>query len=281
VNKNEPIQPAKEHAATSKPQRKPRLRLPFDNRKEDIGEWAFDHRVGLAVTLIVYLVIGIVFMAGKIAVGERQGVSTILVDLENLEALEQERDRLREEVEARLRDEDWRNVRNMASNENALNENLKDDRGTKTAQLNESAEAVQERMRANREAYEKGLAEAEKLSNTENGTRLAALGLFILCQIRTVINIKNWWLLNMKLQTSQTQEEALGLLDQIEALAHKEMANAKAAIPAVETDSRIGWEPSMEYVCDKWHLDWKQRQMEHTLREISVYRSIVENAYAK
>lgn len=129
--------------------------------------------------------------------------------------------------------------------------------------------------------WEKGLAEAEKLSNTENGTRLAALGLFILCQIRTVINIKNWWLLNMKLQTSQTQEEALGLLDQIEALAHKEMANAKAAIPAVETDSRIGWEPSMEYVCDKWHLDWKQRQMEHTLREISVYRSIVENAYAK
>ena len=163
MNKNEPIQPAKEHAATSKPQRKPRLRLPFDNRKEDIGEWAFDHRVGLAVTLIVYLVIGIVFMAGKIAVGERQGVSTILVDLENLEALEQERDRLREEVEARLRDEDWRNVRNMASNENALNENLKDDRGTKTAQLNESAEAVQERMRANREAYEKGLAEAEAI----------------------------------------------------------------------------------------------------------------------
>ena len=81
MNKNEPIQPAKESAAKSKPQRKPRLRLPFDNRKEDVGEWAFDHRVGLAVTLIVYLVIGIVFMAGKIAVGERQGVSTILVDL--------------------------------------------------------------------------------------------------------------------------------------------------------------------------------------------------------
>jgi len=85
----------------------------------------------------------------------------------------------------------------------------------------------------------------------------------------------------MKLQTSQTQEEALDILNKIEELAHAEMANAKAAIPAVETDSRLGWEPSMEYVCDKWHLDWKQRQMEHTLREIAVYRSIVENAYAK
>ncbi len=147
--------------------RKPRLRLPFDNRKEDVGEWAYDHRVGLAVTLIVYLALGIIFMAGKIAVGERQGSSTILVDLENLEALEQERDRLREEVEARLRDEDWRNVRNTASNENALNENLKDDRGTKTAQLNESAEEVQRRMRANREAYEKGLAEADAIGKED------------------------------------------------------------------------------------------------------------------
>lgn len=153
----------KERPTAPKPQRKPRLRLPFDNRKEDAGEWAYDHRVGLAVTLIVYLAVGIAFMTGKIVVGERQGVSTILVDLENLETLEQERDRLREEVEARLRDEDWRNIRNEASNENALNEKLKDDRGTNTSALNESAEDVQKRMRANREAYEKGLAEAEAI----------------------------------------------------------------------------------------------------------------------
>ncbi len=147
--------------------RKPRLRLPFDNRREDAGEWAYDHRVGLAVTLIVYLVLGIVFMAGKIAVGERQGASTILVDLENLEELMNERDRLREEVEARLRDENWRNIRNTASNENALNENLKDDRGTNTAQLNESASEAQRRMQANREAYEKGLAEAAAIGKND------------------------------------------------------------------------------------------------------------------
>ena len=147
--------------------RRQRLRLPFDNRKEDIGEWAYDHRIGLAVTLIVYLLAGIVFMAGKITVGEKQGTSTILVDLQTLDDLQQERDRLRAEVEARLRDEDWRNVRNTASNENALNENLKDDRGTKTAQLNQSAQDVQKRMQDNREAYEKGLAEAEAIGRNE------------------------------------------------------------------------------------------------------------------
>lgn len=129
--------------------------------------------------------------------------------------------------------------------------------------------------------WEQGLAAARKLPTSENSERLVALGLFILCQVRTVIHIKQWWTLNIQLQISRSQEEALSILDQLVDLAHKEMDNAKAAIPAVETDSRIGWEPSMEYVCDKWHLDWKQRQMEHTLREINVYRSIVENAYAK
>ncbi len=155
-SKKQPLRPRREP-------RKPRLRLPFDDRKEDVGEWAYDHRIGLAITLIVYIVLGIVFMVGKIVVGERQGVSTILVDIETLDELQQERDRLREEVQARLQDEDWRNIRNTASNENALNENLKDDRGTNTAQLNESAAEVQKRMRTNRENYEKGLAEAEAI----------------------------------------------------------------------------------------------------------------------
>lgn len=167
MNNSNHIEPESKSKTPRREPRKPRLRLPFDDRKEDIGEWAYDHRVGLAVTLIVYLVLGILFMAGKIVVGERQGVSTILVDLENLEALEQERDRLREEVEARLRDEDWRNIRNVSSNENALNENLKDDRGTKTAQLNQSAEAVQQRMKANREAYERGIAEVNNMGKQD------------------------------------------------------------------------------------------------------------------
>ncbi|MBQ5754016.1 MAG: energy transducer TonB, partial [Alistipes sp.] len=41
--------------------RRQRLRLPFDDRKQDAGGWAYDHRIGLSVTLIVYLLIGIAF----------------------------------------------------------------------------------------------------------------------------------------------------------------------------------------------------------------------------
>ena len=43
--------------------------------------------------------------------------------------------------------------------ETALNEKLRDDRGTNAAALNEAAAEAEARMRANREAYEQGLAE--------------------------------------------------------------------------------------------------------------------------
>lgn len=151
--------------ANDRQQRPPRIRLPFDDRrKEDVGAWAYDHRVGLAVTLIAYLIFGIVFVAGKIDVSKRSSNSTITVDLQTLAELDEERERLQKEIDRRMREQtDWRSVRNLASNENALNEHLKDDRGTNTSQLNESAAEAERNMQANREAYEQGLAEARKL----------------------------------------------------------------------------------------------------------------------
>lgn len=144
-----------------RPRRKP-LRLPFDNRKEDIGSWAYDHRVGLFVTIIIYLLIGIGFFASKIVIGRKVSQQGMYIDLQTVEMLEKERDRLAEEVRRANQKIDWSKIRNTSSNENALNENLSDDRGTKTAELNSDAEAIEARMRANREAYEKGLKDAKK-----------------------------------------------------------------------------------------------------------------------
>ena len=141
--------------------RRRRLDLPFDGRREDAGTWAYDHRVGLCVTLIAYLVLMIVFVSSKIVVGRRASTQGMYVDLQSLAELERERDRLEEEVRRRQEQDpiDWRSIRNAASNENALNEELKDDRGTNAAALNDAAAEAAERMRANREAYEQGLAE--------------------------------------------------------------------------------------------------------------------------
>ena len=156
--------------APARPRRKP-LRLPFDNRKEDIGSWAYDHRVGLFITIIIYLIIGIGFFASKIVIGRKVSQRGMYIDLQTVEMLEKERDRLAEEVRRANQKIDWSKIRNTSSNENALNENLADDRGTKTAELNSDAEAVEARMRANREAYEKGLKDAKRAGERTNDSK--------------------------------------------------------------------------------------------------------------
>ena len=87
--------------------------------------------------------------------------------------------------------------------------------------------------------------------------------------------MKKWWALNLQLQVQSERDGMLQKLDEIEALAMTEIANVKDCFDSVRADSRIGWEPSMEYVCDEWHLDWKLRQMESALREIDAYRKMI------
>ncbi|MBO4632638.1 MAG: hypothetical protein J5858_12010 [Lentisphaeria bacterium] len=131
------------------------------------------------------------------------------------------------------------------------------------------------------ELWNQGLAEAVKAvknadpDKRDEARRLEALGHFIRNSTITTIHIKEWWLANIAMQASGSAEEAEKYLDRIEQLAHAEIENAKDTIPAVEFDSRLGWEPSMEYVCDKWHLEWKIRQVNSALREIAAYRRML------
>ena len=98
---------------------------------------------------------------------------------------------------------------------------------------------------------------------------------FIRTALQTCYNTKSWYCLNRDLQNIRTAQEGLQILDRIEALAHTEIANAEKAMQFVQLDSRLGWEPSMEYVGDLWHLDWKIRQVKSALLEISDYRKIL------
>ena len=146
-----------------RPPRRQRMRLPFENKKQDAGEWAYDHRLGLSVMVIVYLVLGIVFFASKIVIGSKPHMQGIYVDLQTLEELEAEKERLEREVQMQQSQLDWSAVRNLQSNESMLNENLRDDRGTNTSEINESARDIAAGMAANRAAYEAGLAEAQSI----------------------------------------------------------------------------------------------------------------------
>jgi|HigsolmetaAR203D_1030402.scaffolds.fasta_scaffold64853_2 hypothetical protein len=42
----------------------------------------------------------------------------------------------------------------------------------------------------------------------------------------------------------------------------------KKAIPLTEADSRLGWEPSMEYVTDPEHLRWKIEQVRQVIDRV-------------
>ena len=109
------------------PPRRPRIRLPFEKSRTDVGEWAYDHRVGLCITLIVYLVLAIAFVGAKIAIGTGPSRQEVIIDLRTAEQLRQERDRLEQEVRERQQEQeriDWGSIRNRASNEQALNLSL-------------------------------------------------------------------------------------------------------------------------------------------------------------
>ncbi len=127
--------------------------------------------------------------------------------------------------------------------------------------------------------WSEGLSYAASIKNVnDEAQQLWALGQFIGCEIHTTVNIKRWWIENMDLQRSRDAAEALVHMDELFRILADEKENVLKAIPAAEADSRLGWEPSMEYVCDPWHLDWKLRQMEAAGREMDRYSTMLRTA---
>ena len=104
--------------------------------------------------------------------------------------------------------------------------------------------------------------------------RMQGLGAFILCCVRTAIHVKRWWLLRRELDKATEAVDSESVLDRMTALAEAEIANAAAAIPLVDFDSRLGWEPSMEYMADRAHLEWKIAQVRRVVdQEIPACRT--------
>lgn len=100
----------------------------------------------------------------------------------------------------------------------------------------------------------------------EKTEELLCLGRFILHTTVTGIHAKRWHRLKCRFSAAESREEAEQLLNEMEALLQKERANAQQTIPLVEADSRLGWEPSMLYMTDRSHLEWKIRQVDSVLK---------------
>lgn len=94
------------------------------------------------------------------------------------------------------------------------------------------------------------------LSKQEDARRLAALGRFMARCVETTLHTKQWRL-------AREEKDYARLV----AIAEAEIRNAEATLPLVAFDSRLGWEPSMEYMCDPAHIKWKIATTQQVLEE--------------
>jgi len=106
--------------------------------------------------------------------------------------------------------------------------------------------------------------------------RLINLGKFIANTLTTTIHVKKWYITKTKLRAAQSRDEANALIAVLREIGEAEIVNVQNTIPLVEADSRLGWEPSMEYIGHKENLEWKIRQVRYVLdKELDVYQTSV------
>ena len=101
--------------------------------------------------------------------------------------------------------------------------------------------------------------------DSRNLEKLKALTVFMINSCTTVINIKQFYIKLQQLSIIGDKGKAETLLNEIEALLIAERKNAEDTIPAVQADSRLGWEPMQDYLCDEEALRWKLRQIDYVL----------------
>ncbi|HBP38648.1 MAG TPA: hypothetical protein DD640_07900 [Clostridiales bacterium] len=107
----------------------------------------------------------------------------------------------------------------------------------------------------------------------ENAGRLVNLGRFISRCAQTTIHVKQWYQLRQDLLAADSAESVIRLSEEMRAVAAAEIANAELTIPLVQQDSRLGWEPSMEYLGDEAHLRWKIKQVRQVIEaELPMYQ---------
>jgi hypothetical protein len=102
--------------------------------------------------------------------------------------------------------------------------------------------------------------------------RGVAQGLYFLEDLMNIkIHVKQFHILKLKMLSASDKETMNSYAKQIEKIALEEVENARDTIPLVKADSRLGWEPCMEYLGDAEHIQWKIKQvyymLEHELKK--------------
>ena len=100
----------------------------------------------------------------------------------------------------------------------------------------------------------------------DDAKRVAGIVEFMARTFLTVHYFKRWMVCKYYMRTDENADFK-ALSAELREIALAEIENVKACIPLVEFDSRLGFEPSVEYYCDRAHLEWKLRHMQKMLDE--------------
>lgn len=127
------------------------------------------------------------------------------------------------------------------------------------------------------ELYDEGCAMLEKvipdIHETKQKNALLMLNMcrFVANAARTTVNVKKWRLGKEILMGGDCSERRSAAAN-MRQIGLAELENARNTIALVEYDSRLGYEPSMEYMCDREHIEWKIRMTERVIdEELSEY----------
>jgi len=101
----------------------------------------------------------------------------------------------------------------------------------------------------------------------EEAKRLLNLCRFIANTVKTAIHAKQWYVCKQSLKVSYGEAKEK-IINDMKNVLFAEIENANNTIPLVEFDSRLGYEPSMEYMCDREHIEWKIKMTEQSLKEL-------------
>ena len=115
--------------------------------------------------------------------------------------------------------------------------------------------------------------------------RVAGIVEFMARTFLTVHHFRRWEVCKYHVRRDESADIPT-LCAELREIALAEMDNVRAAIPLADFDSRLGFEPSVEYYADRAHLEWKlahmQKMLDEDIPELEARgRIVVEEAAAE
>ena len=100
----------------------------------------------------------------------------------------------------------------------------------------------------------------------DDARRIAGIAEFMGRAALTTHHAKAWYALKNSL-ISANADEYPEILEKLRKIGEAELENARLTLPLVDFDSRLGYEPSMDYMAHREAIEWKISVVERVLRE--------------